>query len=425
MRRALVSSLLSALLICSTLSSYAADSADNSDAAPLHGEVGAFGVLTDQLESKMGFASTTTESEDLVVTNVRPGTPASDCLRQGDKIIDAQIDGTTLNITIERDKQLFKAQLAAGQKGRLTQMLASMKPKAAIVPPSKPFTLNAEQIELNTNQNQLTASADKNAKKPFTLNVQKAGTGGQLIGETGARTDRLPRPGLINVNQFNLETNKNFKLLSQYNLELLVDRSMSMRKPDCPGGLSRWDWCGGQAADLAKSLAPFVPSGMTIVPFATQYFVFEHASARHIDYLFNSIGLQFGTRLYEPLSERLDNYFAHWTPSTKPLLIVVVTDGVPFPKFEPALVKNELIEASRKMNSPGQVTVIFCQIGGEDRFGQRYLSDLDNNLVSSGARYHFVHTISFDNLQTMGLGAALAASIKQYGATTPKLTGAF
>jgi hypothetical protein len=295
-------------------------------------------------------------------------------------------------------------------------MLASIKPKADVPPPAKPFTLNAEQFDMQTDQNKLNASADKTGNKPFTLDAQQQG--GKLLGETGAKTDRLPRPLSTDTGRFNLQA-QNTRLLSQYNVELLVDRSMSMHRPDCPGGMSRWFWCGQQAADLAKSLDPLVPSGMTIVPFATQYFVFEHASARHISTLFNSVGLQFGTRLYEPLTERLDNYFAHCTPSTKPLLLVVITDGVPVPRFEPTMVKNELIEASRRMTSPTQVTVIFCQIGGDDRYGQRYLTDLDQNLVSQGARYHFVHTIQFTDLQTVGLGTALAYTIRHYASADP------
>jgi hypothetical protein len=66
------------------------------------------------------------------------------------------------------------------------------------------------------------------------------------------------------------------------------------------------------------------------------------------------------------------------------------------------------------MTNSGEVTVIFCQIGGRDRQGQAYLYDLDQNLVAEGARYHYVHTISFEELREAGLGAALAASINQY-----------
>jgi hypothetical protein len=241
-----------------------------------------------------------------------------------------------------------------------------------------------------------------------------------LMSEASAQGGRSSTPIDLEASRFSLEAEKNLQLLAHYNLELLVDRSMSMREPDCPGGLSRWEWCGTQAADLARALDPYVPNGLTLIPFATEYDVFEHASDKHIDYVFHNIGLQLGTRLFEPLAERLDNHFAHHTANTKPLLIVVITDGVPFPRFEPGLVKNELIEASEKMNKADEVTVIFCQIGERDRFGRQYLQDLDKNLVSYGARYHFVHTIAFDELQEMGLGQTLVACIKE--CTPPKLS---
>jgi len=377
--------------MCSTFSCYGAENqASPSRPAALQGKAAAFGVLSDQIQSKLGFKCTTDQDEDVVVSDVRPGTAASDTeLQKGDHILDAQVDGDALMITIERDGQVFKARLREQLKG--TPVLVVQKPKMDTPPPVKPFNLNAEMTIVQDNV---------------------------LVPEKGAKTDRIPRPVDLSANRFALEANKNFRLLANYTLELIVDRSMSMHRPDCPGGLSRWEWCGQQAASLAQALSPFVPNGLTIVPFATEYDVFEHASAQNIDTLFNSIGLQSGTRLFEPLTERLDNYFVHWKPTSKPLLIVVITDGVPFPKFEPELVKNELIEASQKMKSPEQVTVIFCQIGDQDRFGKRYLTDLDENLTSYGARYHFVHTISFDDLQAAGLGPALVATMRQYAPVT-------
>jgi hypothetical protein len=382
--RILVSSLISGILMCSTISCFGAEDPDNSR-APLQGRAAAFGVLSDQIQNKLGFKCTTNQYEDVLISDVRPGTAAADTtLETGDRILDAQVDGDALQITIERNGQVFKARLRERLKGAPALVVQKPKMDATQV---KPFNLNAE---MNVTQDNV------------------------LVPEKPALANKVPQSTGLRINRFNLEADKNFKMLADYNLELIVDRSMSMRKPDCPGGLSRWEWVGQQSASLAQSLAPYVPNGLTIIPFATEYDVFEHASAQNINTLFNGIGLQFGTRLFEPLAERLDNYFAHWKPTSKPLLIVVITDGVPFPRFEPALVKNELIEASQKMKSPEQVTVIFCQIGDQDRFGKRYLTDLDQNLTNDGARYHFIHTISFDDLQATGLGPALVATMKEY-----------
>ncbi|PWU02519.1 MAG: hypothetical protein C5B53_01520, partial [Candidatus Melainabacteria bacterium] len=129
-------------------------------------------------------------------------------------------------------------------------------------------------------------------------------------------------------------------------------------------------------------------------------------------------------RLFEPLAERLDDYFSHNTRPKKPLLIVVLTDGVPVPRFEPQLVARELVEASQHMTAPGQATVIFGQIGGDDRAGEEFLSDLERNLTTYGARYPIVHTISFDTLEGRGLGPALVAAIQKYAPRLPKVAQA-
>jgi hypothetical protein len=350
----------------------------------LQGQAAAFGVLSENLQAKMGFRCATNQNEDVVISDVSPGTAAAASnLKSGDHIVDAQVDGTALDITIERDGKFFKARLRAIRREAL---LVAQKPMM-----------------------------DNTVRKPFTLGAaQNVMRDNQLVPEIASIAKQAPKTAKIDGKQFSLQADKNARLIANYNLELIVDRSKSMQKPDCPGGLSRWDWCGQQSGQLAKSLAPFTPNGLTIIPFAGEYDVFEHASPQNIDKMFNNINLQSGTRLFEPLTERLDSYFAHRKPNSKPLLIVIVTDGIPSPRFEPALVKQTLIEASQKMKYENEVVVIFCQIGCQDRFGERYLTDLDQNLMNYGSKYHFVHAVRFDELQENGLGPSIVSQIKQY-----------
>ncbi len=388
--RKLVHTLVACLFLSSSHIVSAADSGSVSgQSPPLQGKTAAYGVLSEQMQARMGFKCATEDNEDVVVSDVVPGTAASDCeIHKGDLILDAQVVGTALSITIERDGRIFEARLREVSQTSPSFIVQKGKMDNRT---TKPFTLNAEQKVIQDNH---------------------------LVPEA-ATADKTPKLSDLSTNRFALQADQNIRMLADYNLELIVDRSMSMHKPDCPNGLSRWQWCGSQATRLAQALTPYVPNGLTIIPFATEYDVFEHANPQSIEYLFNRMNLQSGTRLFEPLTERLDNYFSHRKPTTKPLLVVVITDGVPVPKFEPELVKRELVEASKKMTSPGEVTVIFCQIGSEDRFGQRYLTELDDNLTNYGARYHFVHTISFDDLQQMGLGPALVASMKIYAPPPP------
>jgi len=271
-------------------------------------------------------------------------------------------------------------------------------------PKLKPFTLGASEITVRTG-----------AQDDSLRSGAGANQGDPLRADSNFTIDPFNRPltSGVNSNRFNLSACQIVRLLSRYNVELLVDRSQSMNKRDCPGGLSRWQWCGEQAAGLARTISPLVPQGLTIVPFATEYDVFDHATADNIAELFNTMQLQFGTRLYEPMAEQFDTYFANHAPSKKPLLVVVITDGVPVPKIEPVLVRKELVDASNR-SKPHEVTVIFCQIGAQDAEGQAYLQDLDQNLGQYGARNNIVHTINFDELQQYGLGPALAQSLQKY-----------
>jgi hypothetical protein len=209
-------------------------------------------------------------------------------------------------------------------------------------------------------------------------------------------------------------TDSGARLLSDYDVELIVDKSMSMRKMDCPAGLSRWDWCGAQANELGRQLNPYVPRGLTITAFAREYSVYRNSTPGNIADLFSRPSFGIGTRLAQPLSDRLNDYFIRRKSGTKPVLIAVITDGVPHPKSQPVMVASILVNASRQMKSANEITVVFLQIGARSRFGREFLNYLDNELVNNGAKYDFVKTVPFDHLAQVGLSQALVESIEQF-----------
>lgn len=215
-----------------------------------------------------------------------------------------------------------------------------------------------------------------------------------------------------------LKGEASIKVLSDFDVELIVDESMSMRRRDCPGGTSRWEWCGMQLRDLSSRLAPFVPHGFTLTTFNGTHHVYPNATPANVNELFDNPFFMPGTRLSQPLTDRIQNYFNNRRTGSKPLLIVVITDGVPAPKREPYMVAQTLIDASRIMKDSREVTVVFFQIGGTDGFGRAYLAELDNNLVNNGARFDFVKTVSFEQLQQKGLTGALVDTIKGAGRRT-------
>ena len=323
----------------------------------LQGGVESFGILTDATQSKLGIACGKDIKGRIEIDQIRPGTEAYyKGLEKGDLVLDARVDGNQIAITINRKGFTYTAHLDVDRHS--------------------PFRLQREAAIVDLGHQSFPIKATVQA--PFSLKAQRIQT------------------------------------LSNYDLEFLIDRSLSMRRPDCPGGLSRWDWCAFQATDIAKALAPYTRGGLTITRFATEFDTHEHASPRNIVDVLGRHDFQLGTCLFEPLQARLDNYFANHVPGGKPLLIAVITDGLPWPRPEPRMVREELVSASQRMAEPGEVTVVFLQIGGDDMKGRNYLVDLGENLVDYGARYQYVHTIPFEQLEEVGLERALVETVQHY-----------
>jgi hypothetical protein len=250
--------------------------------------------------------------------------------------------------------------------------------------------------------------------QPFSLGVQEQHTGIPQLG-VPERQDNIPQVGVNLGSREGGIPSISVGLLANYDLELIVDQSMSMLTMDCPNFMSRWQWCGAQAHDLADQLTPFAPNGLTITAFAKHYYVHQNATSQNIADLFDNPAFGRGTRLAEPLQDRLNAYFARRKPGSKPLLIAVITDGVPVPQeTEPAMVANTLIDATKRIKDPHEVTVVFFQIGGGDRKGRFFLHDIDTNLVNYGARYDIVQVVSFDHLEEVGLARALLESIRDF-----------
>ena len=205
-------------------------------------------------------------------------------------------------------------------------------------------------------------------------------------------------------------------VLANYDVELLIDCSASMREKDCPGSLSRWDWCGFQAKSLGRQLAALSPNGLTVTTYGCDYDVYHGASPDSIADIFENPKFRPGTHLAEPLADRLISFLDNRKTNSKPLLIAVITDGAPSPRRQIDMVVKTLINATKSMKGPHEVTVVFFQIGSTNRFGRAFVSYLDNNLIREGAHYDMVRAVSFEDLQRTGLARALADSIHDVSA---------
>lgn len=264
------------------------------------------------------------------------------------------------------------------------------------------------------------------ADEPFKLGVQKQVLSTEAVQEQLQGGAQAQLRGGIPLNGLRLSrdaakplTGTVFaKSLAQYNVEIVVDESLSMRKRDCPGGLSRWEWCGWQLQNLSDQMAAFAPRGFTLTTFAGGFQTYRNATGSDLKELFANPDFTPGTRLSAPLDARFRDYFSsrNANPGTKPLLLVVITDGVPHPRREPYMVAQALINASNAVRHSKEVQVVFFQIGGTDRMGRFFLDEMDNALVQNGARNDIVNVVSFEELQRVGLTRALISTVSNYAA---------
>jgi len=370
MKMAVVSFLIAFFIISEGCSDcFASAPSSKSTSHPvLKGEIDTFAVLNEDVQHDLGFKCKAGADGKIQISDVRLGTEAYyNGLQVGDKVLKATVDGTHIMIGIDRNGATYTARLRHYGAGQDIKLVAQV-PKAVAS-----TTLDANAVNL-----------------------------------TGAAQ---------NVD-FSIDA-KRIKILSNYQMQIIMDRSLSMQAKDCPGGLSRWDWCGVQATSIAKALEPYVPSGLTLIPFNAGFDVFDKASPKQIVEVFNDHSFILGTRLCEPLTFVIDKYFEQHKPGDKPLLLVVITDGEPWPVPEPEQCKQELISASQRMSDKEQIAVVFMQIGGNDQHGRDYLVDLDTGLVAAGAKYPFVHTRTFEELTQIGLAQALIETVEKYGVSLP------
>lgn len=282
---------------------------------------------------------------------------------------------------------------------------------------SEPFNLNASKNDENNRIPRTRAPFELNATR-FHNGVQQEQQPDPQFGADAPKFDvsafqQEPLSGKVQQQAPLSGSAQAVRLLANYDIELLVDQSMSMRRIDCPYGVSRWNWCGMQANELAKQLSPFVKNGFTMTTFAGGYHVYRNATPTMVMDLFMNPRFSSGTRMAEPLEDRIENHFAQQAKGGKPLLLAVITDGVPSPKREPFMVADVLVNATKRMRDPRDITIVFFQIGTTDVMGRMFLDFLDNHLMASGAKYDIVRNVPMERLMQVGLGQALVDSIHE------------
>lgn len=183
---------------------------------------------------------------------------------------------------------------------------------------------------------------------------------------------------------------------------IIIDHSGSMGNPSTKfAGKNRLQ----EAQEFTESYARFAEQadddGITVIPFSSHATVFDGVTADKVHEVFAKIEPRGSTNLAEALQEAFKKKFS----SSKPAIILVVTDGEPDSQSD---VEKAIKNASNKIEKDKDIGVQFIQIG-DDAGATKFLRHLDDDIP--GAKFDIVNTLSREEAETLTIPQILWRSI--------------
>ncbi len=202
------------------------------------------------------------------------------------------------------------------------------------------------------------------------------------------------------------------KALKNHAIYLLVDSSASMNTKDCPGGISRWDWCRNQAKVLYNEGKNVFTNPITITTFNSQFRTHSNCKLEDLNKVFESNIPAGETNMAAVISDAVSSLNSQLY-SGKPAVIAIVTDGRP---TDVDLLKNKIKQITNELRDPSLLTLAFIEIGNPER----YLSELDNDLVKQGAKADIVVVFPFSEVNEQGLAKTMAKAVSSRATANAK-----
>lgn len=183
----------------------------------------------------------------------------------------------------------------------------------------------------------------------------------------------------------------NEQALSEYDIFFVLDRSGSMglgskRFP----GKTRWE----EAEEMVQGLAAFCDKydddGLDLITFGADVTTDTGVTAATVHDIFSARQPGGSTNL----AGALDTVVKMSNATSKNVIAIVVTDGVPNDEQEP---KRIIERASNALTREEELTFLFLQIG-DDRGAGKYLDALDDDLK---CKYDIVDAVPAEVAETM------------------------
>jgi hypothetical protein len=181
-----------------------------------------------------------------------------------------------------------------------------------------------------------------------------------------------------------------------------------MSTSDCPGALSRWDWCKEQVVSLSEATRSIFPTGFRLGLYNNHCDISDNADVDSIVKAFTSTKPDGGTYTADAITHELrDLRERKRHGGAKPMVVIVVTDGAP---NSPSALRDVLVNATNDMERADDLQVVFIQIGEDDQ-STTLLEQLERHLTDAGARFPIAHNVPFEKVKETGLLRAITDAL--------------
>ena len=198
-------------------------------------------------------------------------------------------------------------------------------------------------------------------------------------------------------------------MLGNRDYTLILDKSGSMSTRDQLGGKSRWQAAQESTFALASKCEEFDPDGITVYTFSSKFRRYENVTAAKVEQIFRENEPVGGTNLTAVLQDAINNYFQRRSQGRTKAgeTILVVTDGEPDDRKS---VFEVIIQATKQLQSDEELAISFIQVGSDPQ-ARQFLKALDEQLMSVGAKFDIVDTVTISEMEDMTLSEVLLNAI--------------
>jgi len=198
-------------------------------------------------------------------------------------------------------------------------------------------------------------------------------------------------------------------MLANRDYTIILDKSGSMSTRDQAGGKSRWQTVQESTIALARKCEEFDPDGITVYTFSSKFRRYDNVTSAKVEQIFRENEPVGGTNLTAVLQDAINNYFQRRSQGRTKTgeTILVVTDGEPDDRKS---VFEVIIHATRQLQTDEELAISFIQVGSDPQ-ARQFLKALDEQLMSVGAKFDIVDTVTIADMEDMTLSEVLLNAI--------------